>query len=1121
MTKTTNTSRKVPLHLILVVSCVLQISGSVGLTGWLAYRNGQQTVNDLAEQLLSKTSQHIQDKLETYTTIPPLVTQINATSLQLGQLDLNNSPSWQSYLFEQSQLFDGVTYIYFGGAGGEYVELRRFNHGKLEYSIKNRNTNQLVEIYPLDAQGNLSPRSKTDEYDPHTRPWYQNAIKAGKPIWTNIYEFIDAPPTLGISFTRPYYDEKGTLQGVLGTDFTLLEFNQFLSLLKIGKSGKTFIIERTGELVASSANTPPITPDNQRIKAVNIDDALMQATALNLTERFEDFTGIDETQQLNFKLDGKRQLVQVAPFEDEWGLDWLIVVVVPESDFMEQIYANTRTTILLCLGALGMAIGLGVATARWISLPIRRLSKASKAIADGEFNRKVAVANIEELGILVQSFNQMSTQLWRSHQQLENYSQSLEEQVNIRTQELQQEIEERQLLEQKLYTSEAQIRAFFEAMTDIVLLIDAESQTIKSAPTHPERLYPPETDILAQTINQFLGEQAEVFQSQMKQALDTQQIVNFEYSLTLNTEPVWFVASIAPTSENSVVWVARDISDRKQAEEALHLIVEGTAAKTGNEFFRSCVRYLAQVLHVRYALVTEVVDESHRQVRTLAFWTGENWSEQIEYDLAGTPCEQVLAGSSCYYRDDVRDCFPEDQELMALDVVSYLGIPLLDSANNVLGHLAVLDVQSMGNVPGRELILRIFAARAGAELERKQAEIAQQQATAAALAANQAKSEFLANMSHELRTPLTAILGLTEVLQDEVYGSLSGKQHQKLGTIERSGKHLLELINDVLDLAKIESGKMELQLAPSDIQGLCNASLAFVRQQAHQQKIQLTAKIPPQIGKAIVDERRLRQVLINLLSNAVKFTPEGGAVWVEVQGEPENDVLQFSVVDTGIGIAPEQFDKLFEPFVQLDSSLSRRYRGTGLGLALVKQVVELHGGSIELETEVERGSRFTVSLPWKRERQDRQGVREKRCGGNEQQTRGPGDAGTRRVEITPHMLILLAEDNETTVATISDYFKVQGYRVAVAINGLEAVEMSQELNPDLIVMDIQMPEMDGLEATRQIRVNEQSAHIPIIALTSLAMPGDKEKCLEAGADEYLTKPVSLKKLVEAINALLS
>ncbi|NES20247.1 MAG: HAMP domain-containing protein, partial [Symploca sp. SIO3E6] len=480
----------------------------------------------------------------------------------------------------------------------------------------------------------------------------------------------------------------------------------------------------------------------------------------NLTERFEDFSRIDQTQQLHFKLEGKRQLVQVTPFKDEWGLDWLIVVVVPESDFMEQIYASTRTTILLCLGALGMAIALGIATARWISLPIRRLSQASKAIADGELNRKVPVANIEELGILVQSFNQMSAQLWRSHQQLENYSQSLEEQVSIRTQELQQEIEERQLLEQKLHTSEAQIRAFFEAMTDIVLLVDAESQTIKAAPTHPERLYPPDTDILNQTIDQFLGEQGEIFQSQIQKALDTQQIVNFEYSLTIGTEPVWFAASIAPASENSVAWVARDLSERKQAEESLkrRAIIDSLLSEISRAF-------IDQNVDAAINLTLQVIGEFTHSDRSYLIAYSEDQQymtithEWCAADIAASTHHQQRVAIKAYpwlheqlrsgkivHIPQITD-FPtatatERAKLKYQSLQSMVNVPTIHSGK-ILGAIGLNAVRSPKTWSPEEInLLKLVGEIIAIGLARHQAEVAQQQATAAAMAANQAKSKF-------------------------------------------------------------------------------------------------------------------------------------------------------------------------------------------------------------------------------------------------------------------------------------------------------------------------------------------------------------------------------------------
>ncbi|MBI1878896.1 MAG: PAS domain-containing sensor histidine kinase, partial [Chloroflexi bacterium] len=227
-----------------------------------------------------------------------------------------------------------------------------------------------------------------------------------------------------------------------------------------------------------------------------------------------------------------------------------------------------------------------------------------------------------------------------------------------------------------------------------------------------------------------------------------------------------------------------------------------------------------------------------------------------------------------------------------------------------------------------------------------------------------AKDEFLASMSHELRTPLNAILGLTEALQEQTRGPLNERQLKSLRTIEESGRHLLALINDILDLSKIEAGKLELQLDRVSLEAVCQASLQFIKEAAAKKKIDVSFTLDTGEATMRADTRRLKQILVNLLSNAVKFTPVGGQVGLVVTGETERQVITFCIWDTGIGIAPEDLPRLFKPFVQVDSSLSRQHEGTGLGLALVTRLVELHGGSLTVESEPSQGSRFIVSLPW-------------------------------------------------------------------------------------------------------------------------------------------------------------
>ena len=397
------------------------------------------------------------------------------------------------------------------------------------------------------------------------------------------------------------------------------------------------------------------------------------------------------------------------------------------------------------------------------------------------------------------------------------------------------------------------------------------------------------------------------------------------------------------------------------------------------------------------------------------------------------------------------------------------------------------------------------------------------------------KDEFLANMSHELRTPLNAILGLTESLKEEVFGELNGQQHSALQTIERSSTHLLELINDILDVAKIEAGEMELEFTNTSVNQLCQSSLAFIKQQALKKKIQIDTKVSPDLPPLWVDGRRIRQVLINLLSNAVKFTPAGGHITLEVnhlhhatlldsqqldsqdsstptcEGLPKHDglvdnCLRIAVADTGIGIAPDDIDKLFRPFTQIDSALNRQYQGTGLGLSLVKHIVSLHGGQVGVSSEVGVGSRFTVDLPCDHAHPS---PTESIPSPVESIHLNPSDS-----TITP--LILFAEDNEANINTISSYLKAKGYRLLIAKNGHEAIAKAQAEPPDLILMDIHMPELDGLETIQRLRQVPKFNTIPIIALTALAMPGDRERCLDAGATDYLSKPIRLKTLTHTI-----
>ncbi|WP_254174276.1 adenylate/guanylate cyclase domain-containing protein [Planktothrix pseudagardhii] len=437
---------KLSLRIVFVVPFLLQIFASVGLTGWLSFRNGSIAVNDLATQLRIELSNRIQQELHTYLETPHIVNQINVDTLKMGLINLNNTSQMERYLWNQLQQFQTASYIGVGLQNGYYIGANRNDDGTIEFDIVDQRTSGKFEKWLTNNQGDRSQLlSVRENYDPRVRPWYKAGVKAGKPVWSEIYAYFGSR-VLVISANQPIYNQKKQLLGVASTDLTLERISQFLNSLKIGKTGQTFVMEKNGYLVATSTLEETFIvnakkEETERIKAVKSSNPLTQATSRYLVEHFGNLDQIQQSTQLTFEINGKQQYLQVTPLSDKRGINWLIVVVVPESDFMAEIHANTQTTILLCLVALFVATLCGIYTARWISTPILRLSQASQAIASGELDQTIPVESIQELGILAHSFNTMTQQLKASFHELEKTNAELEQRVEERTADLRLEKE--------------------------------------------------------------------------------------------------------------------------------------------------------------------------------------------------------------------------------------------------------------------------------------------------------------------------------------------------------------------------------------------------------------------------------------------------------------------------------------------------------------------------------------------------------------------------------------------------------------------------------------------------------------------------------------------------------
>lgn len=417
-----------PLRIIFTIPMLLQLIGVVGLVGYLSFRNGQKAVQDLASQLRSELTARIQRELQGYFSAPHAINRLNATALTYGDLDIVGATRGENLLFQQMRIYPTIAFVYCGSAqNGEFFGvLRRPDTGQLQLSYGNASNGFLRENFSLDVRGTRMHRlSQLDRvYDARTRPWFKAAIASERPVWTDVYlAFATGLPNVTASL--PVYDDAGReLLGVCATDVVLPEeFRAFLSMLEIGESGEAFVVDRQGNLISSSTNEPLMIdtdPDNPEfLKAINSRNELIQSAASYLTDEFGSFDQIRQPHQLDFSLKGDRQYLEVLPFSDGFGLDWLIVVVVPESDFTAQIQSNTRATIALCIVALAIAVALGIALSRWVTYPILRLNTAVKTIAAGNWEGTVDLNRSDEVGQLADSFNQMIAQLHDSFKRLE------------------------------------------------------------------------------------------------------------------------------------------------------------------------------------------------------------------------------------------------------------------------------------------------------------------------------------------------------------------------------------------------------------------------------------------------------------------------------------------------------------------------------------------------------------------------------------------------------------------------------------------------------------------------------------------------------------------------------
>jgi len=808
--------RRFSLRKALILPFLIQIFVVFGLAGFVAFYNGQKAVNDVASQLRTEVAARIQDRLQGFVQTPHMVNQLSANAIQQEMVDVDDDLAMELMFWQHLQTFSPVTHAYIGMENGN-MHGARWSGDHIQLFVISATTGGLRHNYVADSQGQRAELEEEYEYDPRVRPWYTGAVELGEPSWSAIYADKSTGQS-AITAVQPLYDDTGKLQSVLGSSFIFTQFNEFLRSLEIGKSGQTFIIERDGNLVSTSVDTPifTITDDStERILASESENDLIRETAVYLSAQNNDnLSQITQPQQLDFQLNGNRQFVQVTPLTDASGLDWLIVVTVPESDFMGQINASTRTTIFIFIVSLIVAILFGIYAAHRISDPIVGLNDSAQQFADGNWEQSPTETRIYELKQLESSFGSMAQQIQSS-----------------------------------------------------------------------------------------------------------------------------FV--------------------------------------------------------------------------------------------------------------------------------------ILEEKNDELQRL------------------------------------------------NKMKDQFLANTSHELRTPLNGIIGITESMLDGAAGPVTAEQSRNLGMVVSSGRRLYSLVNDILDLSQMERGKIELTLQTVDAHALIDTALALSLPLVGKKAIALENNFDASLPFVMADGNRLQQILHNLIGNAIKFTEEGTVSVSAELADASGDWLEIVVADTGIGIPEDKLEAIFESFEQVDASITRLYGGTGLGLAVTRQLVELHNGRIWLESTLGEGSRFHFTLPVSSEKvvtyTNNETVvpllqAEPKASIIEQ----PLEDWSQNNEFT----ILIVDDEPVNVQVLTNYLVMQNFNVAVATDGLEALDLLQETPVDIILLDIMMPHLSGYETCQRIRQQYTANELPIIMLTAKNQVSDLVMGFAAGANDYLTKPFSRDELLSRVNTHL-
>jgi len=1067
---------KIPLQVIFIVPFVVQIILVVGFTGYISFRNGQRTVNTLTAELQDEISQRIEERLNNYLTTPHILNKIEAHAIESGQIDLSDENALLPYFWQNLQLFEGLNATFFGTENGMMVGARRLTDTELEVMLASETTEQSLNYYIPDEQGFPSELvTGAANYDPRQRSWYTEALALGESHWSPIY--LDfATGMLVITAGQPVYTEDGSPIGVVGSAFQFEQVNDFLQSLEIGENGQTFIMDRTGLLVSTSTTSPIARSDGDqltRLTAAESENVVERETAVALKAIYGDLNNIQSVQNLTIEIDGQNHYIQATPVADDYGLDWLVVVAVPASDFMTEIQANNHTTIFFIILALIGASLTGILTTGWVTRPLVRIRDTALAFSMGDWDQRVTTTREGEFGLLANTFNQMAEQLQSSFTKVERSQARYESMFNyVPIMIVEEDFSAvKQYLDSLRQQGITDLEAYLNANPDAIVecarrvtIIAVNQAVIDIMDESIEKIMAPLDKHLSQ-------EEYDIFRREIIALANGQ--TQFSSGSSLVTKDgrklqTYFRLKIVPGYEESwsrVLVLVEDITERLQMENDL----------------RQSEKRLK-----RAQCVTRIGDWEI-DLETLSI----SWSEEL-YRLFERPIHLGPA----QYEESLKRYLPEDREKIQrqTQIAIETGQQLEDTyqiqlpSGKIAYHTNTLYPISDEN--GH--IIKISGTVQDITDQTLLKNQVQSQERLAAI------GQFAAGIAHDFNNILSSITLYTDLIY-RTSSNLSPKDKSRLEIISSQADQAAQLIQQILDFSRqspLLRSPMNILDSLQELINLLNRTLP--------ENIVLEFTYDQDSYIAGIDPARFQQIFMNLAVNARDAMPLGGRLTFDVtsyhlhighqppvRNMPSGNWIRIQVSDTGDGIEEADLSHIFEPFF----TTKVHGKGTGLGLAQVYGIISQHDGFITIESKKGEGTMFTVFFPVLSEIE-----KDTTNQSNSEIEKGNGET------------ILLVEDDQLIREVLVSTLTTLNYQTLVAENGREAlaiIEKSKE-TINLVLSDMRMPEMSGLELVETMR--QQNCRLPVVILSGYLLEDDLEKMRDFEVVGWLNKPPNINQL---------